>query len=392
MSSSDAQAELEALKARVQADKETINELKGLNESLQERLQTRESSSPTSTPRESSRPASRASGVSATSTIQRECVMYLSREKKGKPFSGGSPTVFYEWLDELNAILSYRPYSGADKAAYIYEQLSGEAKQEIRYRSLAERKDPDRILEILKDIYGRPQSLTKLQRQFFDRRQKEGESVREFSHALMAIMEEIKQCPVNAAWSSDSALRDQFAENVFDPSLRRELKRLIRQDSTISFFALRKEALLWAEDGDTSGKRVVNSCGVEADSVTETNAVAAVRTPSPDPSLSEILDILRKQQAQLDDVTQKLAQVQTSNRLGVSRRQQQPRFDSSGRPICFKCQGVGHIARNCQPRGSQAIGPRQIRSEPMQGVVHVTEQQGNFTPLWRGAEPQEGHE
>lgn len=238
-------------------------------------------------------------------------------------------------------------------------------------------------------------SVTKLQRQFFDRRQREGESVREFSHALMAIMEEIKQCPVNAAWSSDSALRDQFAENVFELGLRRELKRLIRQDSSMSFFALRKEALLWAEDGDIAGekgRRVANSCGVEVDPVTETNAVAAVRTPSSDPSLSEILDMLRKQQAQLDDVTWKLAQMQTSNRPGVSRRQQQPRFDSSGRPICFKCQGVGHIARNCQPRGSQMIEPRQNHSESVERVAHVTEQQGNFTPLWRGAEPQEGQE
>ena len=54
MSNPDAQAELQALKKRVQADKDTINQIKDLNEALQGQLQDRESS----------RPSSRASGVS----------------------------------------------------------------------------------------------------------------------------------------------------------------------------------------------------------------------------------------------------------------------------------------------------------------------------------------
>ena len=81
-----------------------------------------------------------------------------------------------------------------------------------------------------------------------------------------------------------------------------------------------------------------------------------------------------------------------NNRSGVSRYQQQPQFDPSGRPICFKCQGVGHIARNCQLRSNQVGDPQQNRSEPIERVVHVNEQQGNFFPLWRGAESQEGQE
>ncbi|XP_031413839.1 serine protease FAM111A-like [Clupea harengus] len=52
MSNPDAQAEIQALKERVQADKDTINQLKDVNEDLQGQLQDRESS----------RPSSRASG------------------------------------------------------------------------------------------------------------------------------------------------------------------------------------------------------------------------------------------------------------------------------------------------------------------------------------------
>ena len=79
------------------------------------------------------------------------------REKKNTAFNGGSST-----------------YPGAEKA-YIYEHLGGEARQEIKYRTQADRLNPICVLEILQEIYRQPQSLTKLQKQFFDRRQRHGE-------------------------------------------------------------------------------------------------------------------------------------------------------------------------------------------------------------------------
>lgn len=167
-----------------------------------------------------------------------------------------------EWLDEINSVLSFRHFQQSEKAMFIYDHLGGEAKQEIKYRSMTEEVDPDCVLTILKEIYGQPSSLTHLQKQFFDRKQRDSETIREYSHALMAIIDEISRCEVKHTWCSDFALRDQFAENVRDTVLRRELKRIIRQDSGISFFNLRKEAILW-EDGDaaaTSSRRRVDVC------------------------------------------------------------------------------------------------------------------------------------
>ena len=169
-------------------------------------------------------------------------MIFVPKERKCKIFTGGSSAVFYEWLDDINAVLNFRPYEGTDKAVCIYEHLGGEARQEIRYRPQVDRKDPQRILDILKEIYERPQSLTRLQRQFFDRRQRQGESIREYSHALLAIMEEIKYCPVEQTWCNNSTLRDQFAENVSDVALRRELSKTIRHQPNIFFFYIRKEA------------------------------------------------------------------------------------------------------------------------------------------------------
>lgn len=236
MSVGDLQEELAALKARVRADKEAMSQLKDENDSLLLRLDSQPGSGSSRSPDQPPASHGPRSGLDGESSSvgARERIVYLPKERKCAVFTGGSSTAFYEWLDEIDATLIYRSYTGVEKAAYIYEHLGGEARQEIKYRPKLERSDPKRVLETLKEIYGQPQSLTKLQKQFFDRRQRDGESMREYSHALMAILEEINHCEVREAWCGDFALRDQFAENVCDVSLRRELKKTIRQQPTIS--------------------------------------------------------------------------------------------------------------------------------------------------------------
>ncbi len=156
-----------------------------------------------------------------------ERIVYLPKEKKCTTFTGGTSTTFYDWLDELNATLSHRPFTHVEKAAFIYEQLGGEARQELKYQPQAIRSDPDQVLKILKEIYGQPPSLTKLQKQFFERRQKESESVREYSQDLMAIIEEISHCKVSKAWAGEFALTNLLQMCVilvFVESLKKQLE------------------------------------------------------------------------------------------------------------------------------------------------------------------------
>lgn len=295
-----------------------------------------------------------------------------------------------------NTILGYRQFEDTEKAMYIYDHLGGEARQEIKYRSQIERQDPKCIMEILREVYGQPQSLTRLQKGFFDRRQREGESIREYSHALMAIIDDINHCDVKQTWCSDFALRDQFAENVRDLALRRELKKVIWQNLRISFFDLRREALWW-EDGDGGGgqnRRLVSSCEMGGE-VVESNTVAAAVRPEPDPVLVEILQTLKQQkalvestlkqqQSQIADLAQKVSGLAG---VGVTRtggRMEPPRFDAEGQPICFKCRLAGHIARQCRtgPLTRQAA-PVSRMATSQDTSAQVAEQQENFLPLWQ---------
>lgn len=114
----------------------------------------------------------------------------------------------FEWVDEINTV------GDTEKTMYICDHLGGEARQEVKYWPRAEREDSKRIREILREIYGQPYSVTRLQKQIFDRRQHEGESIHEYSHALMAVIDDINHCDIKQTWCSNWALRDQFAENM----------------------------------------------------------------------------------------------------------------------------------------------------------------------------------
>lgn len=60
-----------------------------------------------------------------------------------------------------------RNMSITEQAFFLYDNLEGEARDEIRYRSSADRSDPDRIISALHELYGCADSYVALQEAFF---------------------------------------------------------------------------------------------------------------------------------------------------------------------------------------------------------------------------------
>lgn len=114
-------------------------------------------------------------------------------------------------------------FSVSDKAFFLFDHLEGEAREEIKYRSDAERNDPAKIISVLQELYGCSQSYVSLQKAFFSRKQREGESLLDFSLALMGLLEQVKQQSPYAMPNSQALLRNQCIEHVADSALRREV-------------------------------------------------------------------------------------------------------------------------------------------------------------------------
>ncbi len=107
----------------------------------------------------------------------------------------------------------------------------------------------------MKELYGCFQSYIALQEAFFSRRQQEGETLLEFSLALMGLLEKVKPQSPNDMPNADILLRDQFVEYVLDSTLRRELKQLVRRQPTVTLLELRKDAIRWELEGRPGGVR-----------------------------------------------------------------------------------------------------------------------------------------
>lgn len=190
------------------------------------------------------------SGVSAA-----ERFVFIPRDRKCPKFNGKVGMGINEWVDEAEACMRVRHMSAADRAFFLFDHLEGEAREEIRYRSAIEREDPEKIIFALRELYGCSQSCVALQEAFFSRRQHEGETLLEFSLALMGLLERVKQRSPSGLPNADPLLRDQFVEHVRESGLRRELKQFVRRQPNSTLLEVRSEAIRWEQEGTPGGAR-----------------------------------------------------------------------------------------------------------------------------------------
>lgn len=311
--------------------------------------------------------------------------VYVPRERKYTKFSG-SPgpecASVEEWVEEVRKCLQARHMSPSEQAYFVYDLLEGEAKLEIKLRPATDRADPEKIFTVLLETFGCAHSYIEAQQKFFQCRQREGETLREFSHSLMALMEICQRKNSNAISNPDSVLHDQFVENVKDKMLRRELKQYIRLNPGSQFFDIRREAFRWADDGE--GTRPVRarafSCDARPEVVGEWGAETQAVAAKPNDELAELKDCLRRQQTQLDTILKHLSSgpVTSNPNSRPSNPPRRYRFDADGRPICLRCDQAGHMARDCSmvnrqgqrvqsDSGQRAANASNVQSRGFQG-------------------------
>ncbi|KAK3727597.1 hypothetical protein QZH41_005921 [Actinostola sp. cb2023] len=182
---------------------------------------------------------------SRSSGVKRQFVV-VPRERKiktfsGRPKDGSSEQTIEEFIEEVKTIIGARDMSKAEQLDFITSHLEGAAKEELKVYPEEDRRDPKKVFEILGDAFGEKRSKPQLLKAFYDRRQKDGESLREFSHALSELWTRVVKKDTKCSADSDTMLRDQFADNVRDALLRKELKRSIKCDLVFLFWTFEKK-------------------------------------------------------------------------------------------------------------------------------------------------------
>lgn len=272
-----------------------------------------------------------------------ERLVVVPRDRRCPMFSGKTGIGITEWVEEVQACIRARHLSVADQAFFIFDHLEGEAREEIKYRTSAERRDPAKILAILTELFGCARSYVTLQQSFFSRKQQEGETLLEFSLALMALMEQVKQCAPEGSLNAEVLLRDQFVEHVLDSALRRELKQFVRRQPTATLLEVRGEGMRWEREGFPGGARershsLPSMCGLQYG--VQGSSRPAPPVSSRDSEFGELKELLKRQQEQLNQLTHTVASMQSSFPPARPFR--------NGPVICRRCRQPGHFARDCE--------------------------------------------
>ena len=278
--------------------------------------------------------------------IAPERLVFVPSVRKCPCFDGESGISIDEWIEEAQACMRARYLSTKDQAFFLIDHLEGQAKEEMRFRKLAEKDEPNKIIDILRGLYGCSQSYVALQEAFFCRKQHDGETLQEFSLALMGLMNRVEQGAPSSMLNAEVLLRDQFTEHVLDNSLRRELKQLVRRNPTITLLEVREEAMRWEKEGMPGGARG-RSYSVPAAYSTQYAVRGGDRPARRDslqsPQLTELMDMLKGQQQQLNQLTQSMVSLGGMRPPSHSRR--------GGPWICWTCQQPGHRSWECEDQG-----------------------------------------
>ncbi|XP_076436524.1 uncharacterized protein LOC143276023 [Babylonia areolata] len=179
-----------------------------------------------------------------------DCPLQTLRPHKLRRFSGDEGAE--EFIREATLMLQLQPMTDSTAAGWIISALEGRARQEVLSMEAGDVDTQTKIFSILEQHWGEQRDSSTLAGVFFRRQQGLAESVGEYATALRILW--TKTNAASSAASSDTfspvMLRNTFVNGLHPPSLRRDLKRFLRERPDITFADVAKEAQRWMrEDG-----------------------------------------------------------------------------------------------------------------------------------------------
>ena len=189
------------------------------------------------------------------------------------------------------------------------------------------------VLAILKEAFGDQRSLSALLTAFHNRRQGIYERVLEYAQSLVMLSTKVNEA--KAGTVTDEMLRDRFVDGLHVSSLRRDIRRFVRERDGATFQQARAEAL--------RSMREDNEVEVRTEQV----------QAAPSPTCQELKE-LREQIAALTTKTEELQTALQQSALA----QPPPRVQS----VCYWCRKPGHLERDCRSRRRYEQQHRQQRN------------------------------
>ena len=269
---------------------------------------------------------------------------------------GGDMKEYDDWKIDAKTSLEVQGLKDKQAADFLLSNLEGSAKSEVKYTTESKRDTPAKIFALLDEAFGERLTAGELIDAFYARQQKDRESLREFSHALMSLVERANKKDPSSFVDKDQVLKQRFVRKVRDDMLRKVLKDKLRKSPAMTFRELRTEALLWSEEELTPKKAHIQNIDVSSDTEKEKPSVSARRESvtqhvheerkgaekysEVQSTLDQMLEIQKKQQEQLAQQQKLIMELVSKQAL----KEDKP----TTKPItCYFCGKPGHMKKNC---------------------------------------------
>ena len=268
---------------------------------------------------------------------------------KGLPENVGDP-LLQERLEEFEDVTAQFSLSSTDKARLLLDHLAGAAREEVMCLPDEKRHNFDEVVSSLKLCFGYQETTQTLSSQFHSRRQQEGESLCDFSRALLRtycrmVKSAGKEDQAALIQLKDHALCDQFVNGARDASVRRELRRIQLDHGKSGFNEVRSEALqLFQEAPMPQLKPKVREVEMEI-------AQTALTTVKPEQSV--LKEILEQQKTILSEVERLKTDVTSLNE--TVRRLRTGKRKALKDTECYKCHKMGHYMKDCPQTDTAAF-------------------------------------
>ncbi|KAG1936037.1 interleukin-1 receptor accessory protein-like 1-A [Pimephales promelas] len=248
----------------------------------------------------------------------------------------GSELSLQDWKAQTEYLAGLQGLSAAQRVQFVLGSLEGEAKREVLAASEATRATAKTIFDFLFGLYGDSTPVATLRAQFFNYKQGPTQTLRAYSLKLREQFGWLKGRPDHGLGEGDDLLRDQFVLGLREGPVRQGIRLQLRRDPTMTFEALRQEALaLELDQGE----------------VTRTPVCVAASSAS-GPAPVEPSDWKQKLRAELlEDVKGQMAEL-SRNLLGELRRGR-VEGGAVGRERSYSEEGRGPLHRPLRP-----VGPR----------------------------------
>ena len=281
---------------------------------------------------------------------QEDRVVYISKDSSKIPKLKGKNDEDDEWIDDVRHYMGVSRLNDDEKLEFILQHLWGTAKSEVKFRIEGKSKTPESVLGIIQAVFGQADSVSALQEAFWKRNQQSGELVLEYSLELLKLHSNITKKDKN--FGGTSMLKGKFTEGVREDFLRRELRSLNIQSPGLEFWELRDRAIQWlGDDSEISGARKKSAS-------TAIQQTKTADSSNPQANMGDMVDILRKQQEQINDLVKMMATLKQNNSATVAtdqlskgtapttQRRDRGR-NQEGQRVCYRCRKTDHLVADC---------------------------------------------